>query len=313
MNKRDFDVIIAGGGAAGISAALWCDELGLDALLLESRPELGGQLLSTYNPIENYLGFEARNGRELRDVFIGQMDKRNFICRFNSKIVEADPEAKKIVLSGGDTFSSRALIIATGVRRKKLQVKGEEEFRGKGILVSGKLDKGLANDKTVLIVGGGDAAFENTEILSETSSKIILVHRREEFSARKEFVGKAYMNPKVEVMTNTIVKKITGDQRVRQVWIEGRDGETTSLDVDLVLVRICVEPNSEFLKNRLILDNKGYVKIDQNCETSAAKVFAVGDVANPFSPTVNTAVGTAATAVKSLFFQFKKAEYYTSI
>ncbi len=305
MNKRDFDVIIAGGGAAGISAALWCDELGLDALLLESRPELGGQLLSTYNPIENYLGFEARNGRELRDVFIGQLGKRNFICRFNSKIVEADPEAKKIVLSGGDTFSSRALIIATGVRRKKLQVKGEEEFRGKGILVSGKLDKGLANDKTVLIVGGGDAAFENTEILSETSSKIILVHRREEFSARKEFVGKAYMNPKVEVMTNTIVKKITGDQRVRQVWTEGSDGETTSLDVDLVLVRIGVEPNSEFLKNRLILDDKGYVKIDQNCETSAAKVFAVGDVANPFSPTVNTAVGTAATAVKSLFFQFK--------
>ncbi len=302
MAKKDFDVIIIGGGPAGISAALWCDELNLKALLLESRAELGGQLLSTYNPIENYLGFEAKKGRELRDRFVDQISKRNFTLRLNSEVVNIDFEAKNITLANGDIFSADGLIFATGVSRRKLDIEGEKEFIGKGILESGKRDKNLVKDKKVLIIGGGDAAFENTEILSDTASEIILVHRRDEFTARTEFIDKALGNKQVRVITNAVVEKISGDENVTNVSIKSSsNNEIVKLEIDAILIRIGVEPNTQVLKGKVSLDSKGYVKIDQYCETNVSGVFAVGDVANSLAPTVSSAVGMGATAVKSFY------------
>ena len=300
MNKVDFEVIIIGGGVAGISAALWCHELGLQSVLLESKGELGGQLLRTYNAIENYLGIEAKNGKELRDVFVDQLSKRKFELRLNTRVVDVDLNEKKVVLSNGDVFRSNALIIATGVSRRKLGVEGELEFTDKGILVSGKRDKDLVKGKTVLIVGGGDAAFENVEILSETAPKIILVHRRQEFSARREFIDMALANPKVEIKRNTIVKKIDGGEIVERVWLQNSaESGSTSIEIGAVLVRIGVQPNTDFLLDKIALDANNYILVNQNCETNMPSVFAVGDVANPNSPTISSAVGMANTAVKS--------------
>ena len=136
----NYDVIIIGGGAAGISAALWCDELKLNALLLESGAELGGQLLWTHNAIANHLGSPAENGRELRDIFVKQIENRRFIRRWQAEITAVDFSSKSVRLASGENFTAANLIIATGIRRRKLNVEGEEKFEGKGIIESGKRD-----------------------------------------------------------------------------------------------------------------------------------------------------------------------------
>ena len=298
----NFDVIIIGGGAAGLSAGLWCAELGLSALLLEANTELGGQLLWVYNSIENHLGSEAKNGRELRDVFVRQIENRRFTVRLQSEISDVNLEKKEVLVSSGEKFSARFLIIATGIRRRKLNVEGEEKFKSKGIIESGKRDAKLVKDKKVCIVGGGDAALENALILAKTASEVIVVHRRNNFRARAEFIEQAQNNQKIKILTETVLRKIVGNEQVEAVELEDLSAaELFLLNFDAVLIRVGVEPNTEILRGKLKLDENGYIKINQNCETNVKGIFAVGDVANPLAPTVSSAVGMGATAVKTIF------------
>ena len=305
----NFDVIIIGGGAAGISAAGWCAELGLNALLLEKDAELGGQLLWTYNPIKNHLGIEAENGRELRDVFVRQAENYNFTLKINAQIAEIDLTNKTILLANDEKFVAPALIIATGVSRRNLNVEGEEKFTGKGILKSGKLDKDSLKGKSVAIIGGGDAAAENALILAETASNVTVIHRSKEFRARAEFLEKARSNSKIKFLTKTIVRQISGDERVEAVELESlQGGEIYQLPVDAILIRIGVKPNTEFLRGKIALDNKGYIKINDLCEAGVAGIWAVGDAANPVAPTVSSAVGMGATAAKAIFARLNQNE-----
>jgi thioredoxin reductase (NADPH) len=297
-----FDAIIIGGGAAGLSAALWCDELGLKTLLLEAESEPGGQLLRVYNPIKNHLGAETENGRQLSDKFVRQIKKRNFALRLESRVSFVDLKSKTVSLDGGDRFSAKSLIIATGVRRRKLNVAGESEFQNRGIIESGKRDQRFVAGKNVLIVGGGDAALENASILSETAERVFLVHRRENFRARREFVEKALSNPKIKVLTETIIEEIIGAETVEAVKLKNpATGDSFTLPIEAVLVRIGVEPNSELFRGKLKLDKNGYIEVSATGETSSENVFAIGDIANPLAPTVSSAVGTGATAAKVIF------------
>jgi thioredoxin reductase (NADPH) len=293
----NYDVIIIGGGAGGISAACWCDELGLKTLLLESRAELGGQLLRTHNPVKNHLGVEAENGRAMRDIFVRQAANYNFSLRTKAEVSDVDLENKIVALQNGETFSARALIIAAGIRRTKLGAAGEEEFKDKGILESGKRDAEKVKGKNVCVVGGGDAALENALILAETAQKVTLVHRRKDFRARAGFLEKARQNSSIEILTEALVTKIIGHEKVAAVEIKNNN-KVFILPVEAVLIRIGVEPNTELFRGKLKLDENGYIEIDNHCETSADKVFAVGDVANPLAPTVSSAVGMGATAAK---------------
>jgi thioredoxin reductase (NADPH) len=301
--RTKFDVIIIGGGVGGISTALWCEELGLSALLLEEQSELGGQLLWTHNEIKNYLGRETENGRELRDAFLEQIERRSFELHLQAKITGIDLGKKEIVLGGGATrLCARALVIATGIRRRKLNVEGEEEFRRRGIIESGKKSAASVEDKKVLVVGGGDAALENALILAETAELVTLVHRREDFRARREFVERVKNHPKIEVSTGTSVRKIFGKEQIEGVELEKTNGGAERiLPVDALLIRIGVEANTEIFRGKIKLDESGYIEINRNCETSVEGVFAVGDVANPLAPTVSSAAGMGATAAKVIF------------
>lgn len=300
--KETYDVVIIGGGAAGISAALWCAELGLSALLLEKNAKLGGQLLRTFNPIKNHLGIEAETGRELRDIFLKQIKNRNFSIRFNTEISEIDFNNKQIFLTDGSIFSAQAIVIATGIRRRKLNVEDEEKFKGHGIIESGKQSAATVVNKEVVIVGGGDAAFENALILAEKASSVTLIHRREEFRAREEFIEQSKENSKIEILTETAIQKILGSQKLEAIEIVNlRTNKTCTIKADTLLIRIGVEPNTEILRGKIPLDKNGYILINNTCETSIKGVFAIGDVANPLSPTVSSAVGMGATAIKAIY------------
>lgn len=297
----DFDVIIIGGGPAGLSAALWCRDLGLDAILFERSPDLGGQLLWIHDRIENYLGSTAANGRELRDQFVEHLSARQIVPVKTSQVISIDVARKTVTLENGEKYAAQAIVIATGIRRRILGVPGEQEFLGKGILSSGAASRKDVAGQNIVIVGGGDAAIENSVILSEFAEKVTVVHRRSEFRARPPLLEAAEKAPNVEFILETEVAAILGNEKVTSVEImsvRGRGGRTISADA--VLIRIGVQPNTEILKDQLDLDTDGYVRVDSSGASSAPDVFAIGDVANPISPTISTAVGGGATAAKSV-------------
>jgi thioredoxin reductase (NADPH) len=153
-----------------------------------------------------------------------------------------------------------------------------------------------------VVVGGGDAAFENALILSETAKSVTLVHRSTNFSARSEFVEKVRQTAKINILTETVVQKITGSKRLEAVELKNlQTDESSKLPIAALLIRIGVEPNTELFRGKLDLDNAAYIKVDSICETNIKGVFAVGDVTNPFAPTLSSAVGMGATAVKAIF------------
>ena len=292
------DVLIIGSGPAGLSAARWCDELGLDTLVLEQSEEVGGQLLSIHNPIENYLGIHNDNGRELRDRFAEQIKDCDFDLWTNAEIASVDLKAKRLVLRSGEELKSIAIIIATGLRRRKLGIPGEDEFIGRGMIESSG-DRQAFAGKDVCVVGGGDAAAENALLFAEVCPTVTLVHRGKKLRARREFTDQLHTNHCITVFPESVVHRIIGHERVEAVEIERAGAiKPFQMAVQGVIVRIGFEPNTDLFRDQLKLDERGYVIISSMQETSSENVFAAGDVANPFSPTISGAVGGGATAAK---------------
>jgi thioredoxin reductase (NADPH) len=293
------DVIIIGAGPAGLSTAFWCDELGLDTLVLEQAEEVGGQLHRVYNPINNYLGLKARNGAELLERFAADVDSADFDLWTQTSIASVDVKAKRVLLASGEELQSIALVIATGVRSRELGVPGEKEFAGKGMIESGSRDRELFAGQDVCVVGGGDAAVENALLLAEVCPTVTLVHRGKKLRARSEFTGKLQSQHCITVFTESVLTRILGQDRVEAVEIQRKQGlKPFQLAVRGVLIRIGVEPNTGLFREQLDSDEKGYIAVNSQQETSVPMVFAVGDVSNPLAPTISSATGAGATAAK---------------
>jgi thioredoxin reductase (NADPH) len=300
------DVIIIGGGPAGLSAALWCDQLGLDTLLLEAGAETGGQLLRIHHAIENYLGRVAESGRELRELFTAQVEEAEFDLWTEVEIESVDLHARRIALKSGEQLQSISIIIATGVRRKALGIPGEAELSGRGLIESARRDRELFAGRDVCVVGGGDAAVENALLLAEVCPTVTLVHRGKKLRARTEFVERLRMNHCVTVFTEATLRRIIGTTEVEGVEIMRRGAiKPFEMAVRGVLVRIGVEPNTELFRDQLHMDERGYIVITGEQETSAGNVFAVGDVSNPLAPTISSATGAGATAAKVIASRLK--------
>lgn len=300
------DVLIIGAGPAGLSAARWCDELGLDTLVLEQTEEVGGQLLSVYNRIENYLGVAAKDGRELRDLFVEQTKDCDFDLWTNVEIDSIDLKPKRVVLKSGEELQAIAIIIATGLRRRTLGIPGEMEFRGRGIIESATRDREQVAGKDVCVIGGGDAAAENALLLAEVCPTVTLVHRGRKLRARREFTEQLHTHHCVTVFPESHVRRIIGNDRVEAVEIErGGAIKPFQMAVQGVLIRIGWQPNTDFIRGQLALDENSYVIVGSQHETSVANVFAIGDVANPLAPTIAGAVGAGATAAKVIAARLK--------
>ena len=293
------DVIIIGAGPAGLSTAFWCDELGLDTLVLEQAQEIGGQLHRVYNPIENYLGLKTRNGKELLDIFSADVNDAEFDLWTQTSIKSVDLKSKRVSLASGEELQSIAIVIATGVRPRELGVPGEKEFVGKGMIESAARDRELFAGKDVCVVGGGDAAVENALLLAEVCPTVTLVHRGKKLRARHEFKEKLQAVHCITVFTESVLTRIIGEDDVVAVEIQRKQGlKPFQVAVRGVLIRIGVEPNTELFKDQLETDDKGYLVVNGRQETNVPRVFGVGDVANPSAPTISGATGAGATAAK---------------
>ena len=300
------DVLIIGAGPAGLSAAVWCDELGLSTLVFERNSEAGGQLLWIYNPVSNHLGASASTGREMRDLFVTQARKAKFELRAHAEIEEVALEEKRVRLRSGESFEASAgVIIATGLRRRRLGVPGETELAGRGVIESASGERAALAGQDVCVVGGGDGAAENALLLAEVCPRVVLVHRGKRLSARREFRERLSANKRITVLTEAVVQRIVGASEVEGVEILRRD-ETDPLQISVqgVVVRIGYEPNTELFRHQVRMDSRGFICVTSEQETSIRDVFAIGDVANPLGPTISGAVGAGATAAKVIAARF---------
>ena len=301
-DKAKFDVIIVGGGPAGMSASLWCAELGLSSLAIEREDRFGGQLSHIFNPVDNYLGLSASNGDSIREEFERSLIGRKFTRMVGVEVTDLDPERMAVTVADGNEYSACALILSTGVRRRRLNVPGETEFEGKGILSSGSRDPASVAGQRVVVVGGGDAAAENALILAQYARRVTLVHRRGKLTARSEFLKRLDLVQNIDLSFDSVVENIRGTDRLAAVEIRNvATGEIRTMETDFLVVRIGVQPNSELVKGKIELDGRGYALVDSQCRTKVPGIYAIGDVANPASPTIATAAGMGATAAKSAY------------
>ena len=301
------DVLIIGAGPAGLAAALWCDELGLDTLVLEQAETIGGQLLSIYNPIENYPGISAKNGREFLDRWSTKLESAEFDLWTNTTIESVDLKAKRVVLQTSEQLQSISIIIATGVRRRHLGIHGETEFAGRGILESATRDREQLAGKDICIVGGGDAASENALLLADVCPTVTVVHRGRTLRARREFTEQMVGHHSITIFPESLVTRILGSAQVEAVEILRKDAlKPFQMAVQGVLVRIGVEPNTELFREQVAVNEQNYIKVSAEQETNVANVFALGDVANPLAPTIGGATGSGATAAKVIASRLNK-------
>jgi thioredoxin reductase (NADPH) len=292
--------MIIGGGPGGMSALLWCNSLGLRAMLVERRDELGGQMLSMYHRLVDYPGVSNADGRELRDRFAAQLNDLRLDYRLNCELRSLDLTAMKIDL-GDEQFTAGAIILATGARKRRLGVPGEDRLINRGVSYSATGEHQLFAGRDVVVIGGGDSAVENCLILARVCPRVTLIHHSDHFRARSEWLAEAQKNPLITIITGQTVKEIVGAERTQGVVIENiLTGERRVIEAEGVFIRVGIAPNTEFLKGMIELDEAGYITVDRRQRTSLPMIYAVGDVTRPVSLSVATAVGHGANAAKDI-------------
>ena len=294
--SEQFDVIIVGGGPAGLAAGLYAARMKLSGVLLERGP-VGGQLLNT-ELIEDYPGFESILGSDLAIKMLDHARKFGLDVREFQSVQEIDvaPDGTKIVrLDGGGVLTAPALIMAAGGLPRRLDAPGEEEFAGRGVSYCAVCDGAFFKGEKLAVVGGGDAALEEGDFLTRYASKVYIIHRRDEFRAQPVLQERARANPKVEFIMNAQVREIQGDGKVRNVrYVQG--GLEKDLPVGGVFIFVGFLPNSDLLKAHAEHDEAGYFITDRNMETSIDGLWAVGDVRAQLTKQIATAVGDGTTA-----------------
>jgi thioredoxin reductase (NADPH) len=291
----DYDVIIVGGGPAGLAAALYTARLNLKTVILDRGP-LGGQLLNT-ELVEDYPGFDSILGSELAMKMGEHARKFGVEVRDFEPVKEIDVEGstKVVRLESGEELRAPALIMAAGGLPRYLEVPGEKEFWGRGVSYCAVCDGAFFKGQQLAVIGGGDAAVEEGEFLTRYASRVYILHRRSELRAQPILVERARENKKIEFIFDAHVKTITGNGKVQSIKYE-QHGQTKELEVGGVFIFIGFVPNSSLLKIHVDHDAAGYILTDRNLQTSVDGIWAVGDVRAQLTKQIATAVGDGTTA-----------------
>ncbi len=295
-SPKEYDVVIVGGGPAGLSAGIYTARARLSSLLIE-RGVVGGQILNT-EWVENYPGFpEGVSGFDLTQSMHQQATKfglETLIAEVTGVGITA--REKTVQTTQGD-FTARAIIVASGSERQKLGVPGEGEYTGKGVSYCATCDGAFFRDKAVAVVGGGNAAITEALELTKFASQITVIHRRDELRATKILQEKAFAEPKIKILWDSVVEEILGETFVNKVRVRNvKSKDEATLDVAGVFMSIGFKPNTGFLNGVLALDDIGAIAANEKMETSVPGVYAVGDIRSNSIRQVISAAGDGATA-----------------
>ena len=297
--RRDFyDLIVVGGGPAGLSTALYATREGIETLVVESSA-IGGQAGVTER-IDNYLGFpEGVEGARLAD------DMRAHAERFGAEMlpaqtiaeVRADGSYRTVITESGDEYGAMALLLAVGTRYRRLNVPGEEDFIGAGIHFCATCDGPFYKGEQMLVIGGGNSALEEGLFLTRFAEKVTLLVRGDSLRASQVLQEKAANHPKMEIRFNTTVHEFRGKRRLSGVVVkDGKSNATEEIHPGAVFVFIGLDPNTVFLSNLVELDDWGFVRTFDNMQTSVQGIFAAGDARAGSTKQVASAVGEGAAA-----------------
>lgn len=297
--EKIYDVIIAGAGPAGMTAAVYASRANLDTLMLE-RGIPGGQVANTED-VENYPGYDHILGPDLSNKMFEHAKKFGAEYAYGDITEVIDGKEYKTVIAGSKEFKTRTLIIATGAQYKKLGIPGEEELGGRGVSYCAVCDGAFFKERELVVVGGGDSAVEEGVYLTRFASKVTIVHRRDELRAQKILQDRAFKNDKVEFIWDTIVKEVNNkDGKVGSVTLlDKKTNEEYEFETDGVFVYIGMDPLSEPFKSLGITNEEGYIPTNENMETSVPGIFAAGDIREKELRQIVTATGDGSIAAQS--------------
>ena len=291
-----YDIIIIGAGPAGLNAALYSARAGLKTLVLE-RLFAGGQAATT-SEVDNFIGTGKIGGAAL----CMQMEKqaKEFGAEIKFEDVLSLDTAKKEVATKKQTYSARAIIVATGAKPRTLGIDGEEKFRGRGVSYCATCDGGFFKDKTACVIGGGDTAAEDALYLSNLCKKVYVIHRRNELRAAAQIAQKLYKNEKIEIIFDTVPEKISGGDFVENLSVKNvKTGEKRDIPTDAVFVAVGTVPSNSLTVGTLKTDENGYVIVDKNMRTDKRGIYAAGDVCQKPLRQIITACADGAVAATS--------------
>ena len=294
--EKPYQLIIVGGGPAGLSAGIYAARSKLHTLLIE-KAGLGGQILNA-EIVENYPGFpQGISGAELGSLMAQQAEKQGLptaIAEVQGLRIQGK---EKIVDTSEGQYRAQAVIIAGGCEHSKLGVYGEEAFLGRGVSYCAMCDGAFFRDEVVAVVGGGNVALNEALFLTRFSSKVIVIHRRDQLRATKILQDRAFNQPKIEFIWDTVVDSIAGDKQVKELRLRSvKTGEKSSLTVSGVFVAVGLRPNTSYLKGLLALDEGGFISVNGQMETEVPGLFAAGDIRAGSIRQVVSAAGDGATA-----------------
>ncbi len=287
----EYDVAIIGSGPAGLGTAVYLKRAMLSVVVIEKEYFSGGQMLSTEN-IDNYLGFENISGFDLAQRF--RKHAENLGAKFINATVKS-VEKGKVILSDGKEIKAGAVVIASGASHKKLGVKGEDEFSGKGVSYCATCDGAYFKGKNAVVVGGGDTALEDALYLSNICKKVTVIHRRGEFRAKKSLVNSLERLDNAEILFCEEIESANGDNKLQSVTL--KSGKTVLTDA--LFVAVGQKADTSFIDGIALADD-GSIKTDERCKTNIDGIFAVGDVREKYCRQVVTAVADGAIASKSV-------------
>ena len=302
-----YDLIIIGSGPAGLSAAVYAKRAGLNMLIIEKNPVSGGQIIDTYE-VDNYLGIPGVNGFDLAMKFREHADK------LGAEFVDATVTSVACKEQGSDTklpvynvitdageYETHTIIMATGAHHSKLGIPGEEKYIGKGVSYCATCDGAFYKGKVTAVNGGGDVAVEDAIFLSRFSCKVYLIHRRDELKAAKILQEELFAIPNVEIIWDSVVKEIKGEDKVTNLRIENvKTKEESDVNVDGIFVAIGIHPSTDLFADVVKCDEQGYVVAGEDGATSAPGIFVAGDSRKKRLRQIVTAVADGANAVTSV-------------
>mgnify|MGYP000976209748 FL=1 len=272
------DIIIIGGGIAGLTAGMYAKRGGMDTLLFEKMFP-GGQAATTYS-IENYPGFvEPISGPDFAMKLESHARKFGLEILYDEVTeIQVDDKIKKVI-TGDKVYETKTIILAMGASPKTLGLDKEEKFRGRGVSYCATCDGAFYKDKVTAVVGGGDTATEDALFLAQYASKVYLIHRRDQLRASKILQDRVLAHPKIEILWDTVVESIIGEEQVEGISIKNlKTGTVSQLELDGFFVAIGIKPNNELALGKVNMTADGFVITDENMATNVPGVFAVGDL-----------------------------------